>query len=258
VAVVEVGSRVQADSPMTSRPTHSRFASLVRASLTEIFYRATWTAIALCWAIGLNAHDPNATLTWNREVSRIVYERCASCHRPGGTAFSLLTYQDAQPHGSAIKDSVLMRTMPPWGAVKGFGDFRNDEGLTQDQIGIITDWVETGMLKGNNPNVLPPVPKFDKAPNDQIPSNGVVVRGDQTLGRPMTVDGIYPRTVPDGASMQIVAALPDGRIVPLIWLYEYKDRYRHPFLFRRPIALPAGTSIRGVRPDAEVLLMPKS
>jgi len=37
---------VQADSPMTSRPTHSRFASLVRASLTEIFYRATWTAIA--------------------------------------------------------------------------------------------------------------------------------------------------------------------------------------------------------------------
>jgi len=58
----------------------------------------------------LHAHDPSAApITWNREVSRIFYERCAPCHRDGGSAFSLMTYQEAQPHASAIKDAVLSR-----------------------------------------------------------------------------------------------------------------------------------------------------
>jgi len=32
--------------------------------------------------IGMNAP------TWNREISRLVYDRCASCHREEGAAFS--------------------------------------------------------------------------------------------------------------------------------------------------------------------------
>ena len=99
----------------------------------------------------LRAHDPSAApITWNREISRIVFEKCASCHRDGGTAFSLMTFQDAQPHASAMKDSVLARRMPPWGAVKGFGAFKNEQGLTQEQISLIADWVEGGVTRGNN------------------------------------------------------------------------------------------------------------
>jgi hypothetical protein len=30
------------------------------------------------------AHDVTTRVTWNREISRIVYARCATCHRPGG------------------------------------------------------------------------------------------------------------------------------------------------------------------------------
>jgi hypothetical protein len=41
-----------------------------------------------------------------------------------------------------------------------------------------------------------------------------------------------------------------------LWLYEYKDAYQHPFLFRAPIDLPAGTVIRGVPSDAEIVLIP--
>src|SRR5688500_8374559 len=37
----------------------------------------------------LLAHDRITTsITWNREISRIVYDRCASCHNEKGTAFS--------------------------------------------------------------------------------------------------------------------------------------------------------------------------
>src|SRR6185436_19410930 len=128
------------------------------------------------------AHDPNgAPMTWNREVSRIVFERCASCHREGGTAFSMLSYQEVQPHASAIKDAVLSRRMPPWGAVKGFGAFRNDQGLTQEQIGIISDWVEGGITRGNNRNALPPAPKFEAPARFVVPADAVAITGTVTL-----------------------------------------------------------------------------
>jgi len=204
---------------------------------------------------GLRAHNPGANITWNREVSRIVYERCASCHRPGGTAFSLMTYQDARPHAAAINDAVLSRRMPPWGAVKGFGDFRNDQGLTQEQIELITDWIEGGTPRGNNPNALPAPPKFDSSSARTLSPKGVVVSGDVTIDHALTLDGLLPEKVPDGASMQIIARLPNGSIAPLLWLYEYRNSYRHPFLFRRPIKLPPGTMIRGVQPGARLLLM---
>ena len=108
---------------------------------------------------GLRAHNPGANITWNREVSRIVYERCASCHRPGGTAFSLMSYQDARPHAAAIKDAVLSRRMPPWGAVKGFGDFRDDQGSHKSSRADHR-LVEGSTPSGDNPNMLPAPPKF--------------------------------------------------------------------------------------------------
>ena len=167
-----------------------------------------------------------------------------------------MTYQEAQPRATAIKDSVLSRRMPPWGAVKGFGDFRNDQGLTQEQIALITDWVEGGVVKGNNPNALPPQPKFDKPVQFRVPKRGILVSGVLKLNQTVTLDGVLPRHVSQGTSMQIVAALPDGGVEPLLWLYEYQDSHRHPFLFRRPLELPAGTVIRGVPPNATVLLIP--
>src|SRR3954463_12596141 len=77
------------------------------------------------------AHNVGNAITWNREISRIIYQRCASCHREGGASFSLMKYQEVQPRAVAIKEAVLSRQMPPWGAVKGFGDFRDDQGLSQ-------------------------------------------------------------------------------------------------------------------------------
>ena len=93
-------------------------------------------AVMCCVGIsGAGAHGVGSTpITWNREISRLFYDRCASCHRPGGAAFSLMTYSDAQPRANEIKDAVLNRRMPPWGAVKGFGSFRNDQSLMQEQI----------------------------------------------------------------------------------------------------------------------------
>jgi hypothetical protein len=205
----------------------------------------------------LLAHDPSSVpITWNREISRVVFDRCASCHRPGGTAFSLMTYTDAQPRADAIKAAVTSRRMPPWGAVKGFGDFRNDMSLTQEQIALFTDWVEGGAPRGNNPNALPQPPKFEPTPPFQTPSETLMLSGELTLNRAVTIDGLLPAQIPAGVQTQIVAALPGGATVPLLWLYEYNEKYAHPFLYRNPVELPAGTVVRGVRSDMKLLLLP--
>ena len=202
------------------------------------------------------AHDLVTTkLTWNREISRIVAARCVSCHHPSGPAFSLMTYAEARPWAVAIKEEVLARRMPPWGAVKGFGDFRNDAGLTGEQIEWITAWVGGGVPEGD-PADLDTQPK----PAEEIPavnSKGeIVVSGDYRLTQEFTIDGLMPRSVPDRESMQIVAILPDGRVEPLLWLYEYKSAFAHPFLLRNPMKLPRGTLISGVPKTSKIALIP--
>jgi hypothetical protein len=81
------------------------------------------------------------------------------------------------------------------------------------------------------------------------------VQGRTTLQEAMTADGLIPDVVA-GDSMRVTATLPDGAVVPLVWLHGYDTRYAHPFLFRRPLHLPAGTVIDGVPPDARIALLP--
>jgi hypothetical protein len=212
----------------------------------------------LAWGIPPAApHDVVTTsITWNREISRIFFDRCASCHYDKGPAFSLLTYAEARPWAVAIKEEVLNRRMPPWGAVKGFGEFRNDQGLTQEQIGLITGWVEGGVPEGGNPKDLPPKPKLTRPESTTARRNQIVVSGEHTLRAPFKLSGLMPEKVPVGASLKILAKLPDGSIEPLVWLYEYRAQYKHPFLLKTPLTLPAGTIIRGVPPDASIILLP--
>jgi hypothetical protein len=230
----------------------------LRLPALRIALRRTLVALGLLSVLGatLGGHGGMSAVTWNREVSRIVYARCASCHRPGGSAFSLMTYADAQPHGNAIKDAVLARRMPPWGAVKGFGQFRNDQSLMQEQIEVIQRWVDGGLRRGNNPRMLPSAPTFAANPvTPAAPFGQLRVSGVFTLRASAHLDGLLPERVPATRSLRIVAERPDGVVVPLVWLHEYDGRFSHPFFFRQPLSLPAGTVIRGVPSDAVVTLL---
>src|SRR5437879_5997259 len=165
-------------------------------------------------------HDIITTnITWDREISRIVYSRCASCHRPGGTAFSLLTYNEARPWAVAIKEEVLRRRMPPWGAVKGFGDFRNDQGLSSEELELIVSWVDGGVPEGNDKDI-PAAPKIVEEKNTHRKGE-ILMESETKLPRPFSLDGLWPLQVPEKGSIKVVAQLPDGSIVPLLWLKEY-------------------------------------
>src|SRR4030095_4307948 len=89
-------------------------------------------------------------VTFSKEVATIVFNNCASCHRPGEVApFSLMTYRDARPWARAIKQQVEQRHMPPWNADPHYGEFSNARRLTDTEISTISAWVDAGAPEGN-------------------------------------------------------------------------------------------------------------
>src|SRR3954469_12353134 len=134
-------------------------------------------------------HDVITTkITFDREIIRIINARCATCHREGGSAFSLTNYNDARTWANAIQEEVLERRMPPWGAVKGFGDFRDDQALTPEQIELIGDWVEGGAPEGE-PKDLPETPRWTPPVAHSHGSAKLAVSGDYKLQRAFDLAG---------------------------------------------------------------------
>jgi tetratricopeptide (TPR) repeat protein len=94
------------------------------------------------------------------QVAPILFNACASCHRPAGSApFSLLSYQDARPWAKSIKQAVLQREMPPWKPEPGYGEFAGERRLSDDEIAVIQKWVDDGAIEGDAA-LLPPLPKW--------------------------------------------------------------------------------------------------
>jgi hypothetical protein len=202
------------------------------------------------------AHDVITTkITFDREIIRIVQARCASCHREGGSAFSLTTYSEARPWAKAMQEEVLERRMPPWGAIKGFGDFRDDQALTPEQIELIAGWVEGGAPEGEDKE-LPAPPKAQASAPEPQAHPRLAAGPDFKLIHPLNLAGLWPRKVMPNASFQVTAELPDGSIQPLLWLQPFKPAYNHAFWFRNPLALPRGTVIRGIEPGSTIELLP--
>src|SRR4051812_41283087 len=98
--------------------------------------------------------------TFAKDVAPIFYKACVECHRPTMFApMSLISYDDARPWARSIKQRVVARAMPPWGADAPHGQFKNDPSLTQAEIDTIAAWVDAGAPKGDDKE-LPAVPQF--------------------------------------------------------------------------------------------------
>ena len=99
-------------------------------------------------------------VTFTRDVAPILFNACVSCHRPEGIApFSLLTYDDAKSHAAVIVEATRDRVMPPWKPEPGYGEFRDERRLTNDQIATLRRWFEDGLLEGD-PALLPRPPTW--------------------------------------------------------------------------------------------------
>jgi hypothetical protein len=224
---------------------------MLRASLIPSIFRAlaccaaALVALPLTPSIPLEAHEIITTrLTWSEQISRIFYHRCVSCHREGGQApMALATYEQVRPWAKAVKYAVLSRRMPPWDAVKGYGAFRDDLSLSEDEIAKISSWVEGGAPPGSEAFLEPPPEPEPPAEPPHDLAKTLPVSGGITLHEGLTAAGIEPDDVPEGGSLQATAYRPDGSVEPLIWLRGYRPQWQRRYWFREALVLPKGTKI---------------
>ena len=100
----------------------------------------------------------NGLPTYAKEVSRIIQKNCEGCHRPGQIGpFSLTNYEQVSAFAPEIKKAALERRMPPWHAVKGYGEFRNERRLSDADVETLARWVDAGAPPGNLKDLPPPV-----------------------------------------------------------------------------------------------------
>jgi len=133
------------------------------------------------------ASAAETAVTFTRDVAPIFYKNCVECHRPTMFApMSLIKYEDARPWAKSIKQRVVSRAMPPWGADRAHGTFKNDPSLSEKDIATVAAWVDAGAPRGDDRD-LPAAPKFvdgwtigkpdavfEMTEDFKIPANGAV------------------------------------------------------------------------------------
>lgn len=84
----------------------------------------------------------------NPEACSIIINKCSGCHMKGGSApFALTSYEEIKKRGRAIAKVTVARYMPPWLPEKTAHSFVGDNSLTKQEIEIISEWCESGMVK---------------------------------------------------------------------------------------------------------------
>jgi Tfp pilus assembly protein PilF len=116
--------------------------------------------------------------TFHRDIAPILFDNCASCHRPiddqpaplrartgstaddpicvAGAPFSVLDYDSVRRHAPEIASAVQRRRMPPWLPEPGHGVFAGERRLRDDQIALIATWADSGAPEGNSADAPPP------------------------------------------------------------------------------------------------------
>lgn len=201
--------------------------------------------LLLAAAPGVWAHETITTkLTWTRDIQRIFIQRCMSCHQAGGAApFALSSWKEARPWAVAIREEVAARRMPPVNTVKGFGDFRDDPALTQEEIRLIMDWANGGAPEGDprlESDELPRLWNAGQAPEGER----IVVRGAAAVKKSVRLVGLVAPGLGEGVELQAVLERPDGSLEPLAWIRNYRRAWARPLVFREPVEAPAGSRIR--------------
>jgi len=101
--------------------------------------------------------NENRSVTFNKDIAPIIFDKCASCHRPGQTGpFSLVTYKDIAKRAKTIDAVIDSGYMPPWKPVNHEIEFTNDRRLSKDQKQKLKDWIAAGKPKGEGDPPAPP------------------------------------------------------------------------------------------------------
>ncbi|MFN0120887.1 MAG: hypothetical protein ACKV2V_10325 [Blastocatellia bacterium] len=155
----------------------------------RFFVSLTMLALITAGALTHSRTTTGAGVNFSEHVAPIIFNNCASCHRPGEAApFTLLNYADVKKRGKLIATVTASRLMPPWKADQGDYGFKHERRLSAAQLETIRQWIAAGMPEGN-PAKLPPMPKF--ADGWQLGKPDLVVKMSEAFTIPADGPDIY-------------------------------------------------------------------
>jgi hypothetical protein len=98
-------------------------------------------------------------VTFWENIAPVIYKNCTSCHRDGeGGGFPLVSYNDVRKKAGTIAIVTQSRAMPPWPADPAYRHFADEKVLSDEEIKMISTWVENGCPIGDSLNIpSPPV-----------------------------------------------------------------------------------------------------
>jgi hypothetical protein len=132
--------------------------------------RFVLTGTVVCFAVMAadTSSSVPAEVTFSKDIAPILQRSCQNCHQPNGVApMALITYKDARPWARSIKERTALRdkrgVMPPWFIEKSIGiqHYKNDNSLSDLEIGKIARWVDRGAPEGNPADMPPAVALVD-------------------------------------------------------------------------------------------------
>lgn len=115
--------------------------------------------------------DVEARVSYYENIRPLLAEHCVSCHTDGSIApFNLDTYETVTAVAPLVKAVVEARTMPPYG-VRADGSCRNyadPRWLSDEDIEMLTAWVDEGTFAGDDTLAAPDVPPLPTLEGDGI------------------------------------------------------------------------------------------
>jgi peroxiredoxin len=141
-------------------PTRRDLAEAIEEVLAGKQVSQPETEVSGCYIARVKKTPGAGSITFSKDVARILQNRCQECHRPGQIGpMALLTYDDVASWSETIREVIEERRMPPWHADPKHGKFQNDRSLTQAERDTLLGWIKQGCPPGD-PKELPPAKEF--------------------------------------------------------------------------------------------------
>lgn len=94
--------------------------------------------------------DPDADVTYARDISKILNKHCVECHRSGEIGpFALTDYDEIVGWADMMVEVIDNNRMPPWHASDDHAKFVNSRRMSDAEKETVRRWVESGTPFGN-------------------------------------------------------------------------------------------------------------
>jgi peroxiredoxin len=220
-------------------PLHRDLTNALDDLLADRAVRVPRTEAAGCriGRVPIKKEPARGSVTYSKEVSRILRDRCVACHREGEIApFTLTSYAQAAGWAAMIQEVIESGRMPPWHASPAHGTFANEARLTQAEKQTVAAWIAAGLPEGD-PHDLPEPPRFVKG--WRIPAPDLVVQLPRTV------------SIPAEGTMPYENFVIDPKLTQDVWVQASQVRPGNPSVVHHLVVfvLPPGTRESDVRLD---------